>query len=86
MEQMTRPEADHTLRGTLLAMESLDPQSGVLALTLRQADGSKIEVLLDSESMLQYLTAIFGSADAAAGQKVALSGDVFGFADLGGTG
>jgi hypothetical protein len=40
-----------------------------------------MEVLMDAESTLQHLAATFGSADAAIGQNIELSLDVFGFSE-----
>jgi hypothetical protein len=84
MEQTTRPEDRHAIVCKLIRYEARHPQSGIMALTLRRADGKEVEVLVDAESTLQYLAARFGSADAAVGQKIELSLDVFGFAELGG--
>ncbi len=81
MEQRTRPDDSHILVGKLMRYEARHPQSGLLALTLRQADGREKEVLVDAESTLQHLAATFGSADAAVGQNIELELDVFGLVD-----
>ncbi len=79
MEQTTRPEDYHAIVGKLIRYRARHPQSGIMALVLRRANGTEMEVLVDAESALQHLAASFGSADAAVGQVVELSLDVFGF-------
>ena len=70
------------LRGTLAAIFSVHPASGLVALRLRQADGSKREVLADAASLLGQLAAAFGSPQDALGQQIELALDLFGFPTL----
>ncbi len=70
---------DHTLRDTFIRDTLHSLHRALLALMLRRVNGSDMEVLVDAETTLQHLAASFGSADAAVGQKVELSLDVFGF-------
>jgi hypothetical protein len=79
MEQKMPPEDSHIHVGRLIRYEARHPHSGVMALTLQQANGSEMEVLVDAESTLQHLASVFGSVNAAVGQEVVLSQDVFGF-------
>ena len=74
------PQESDTLRGTLERMYSAYPASGLVALGLRAADGSELEVLVDAGSVLGQLAAAFGSAPEALGRPVELALDLFGFA------
>ena len=78
MEQNTNPEDRHIICGKLIRSETRHPQSGILVLLLEQVDGRELEVLVYAESMLQQLATLFGSVDAAVGQQIELSLDVFG--------
>ncbi len=82
MKQTARPEDNHIVSGKIIRYEARHPQSGLLVLTLHEANGREMEVLVDAESTLQYLVATFGSADAAVGHEIELELDVFGIADL----
>ncbi len=63
----------------LLSYAPLASPSGFLALQLRGADDTQIEVSADAALTLQQLA---GSAEAALGQTLELSLDVFGFPEL----
>ena len=76
------PQEYHILRGSLASLHSAYPANGLVALGLRAADGSELEVLVDAASLLGQPGAAFGSPPDALGQPVELALDLFGFATL----
>ena len=72
-----RPQDCHTVCGTLKGIAPLHPQSGLVALQLRGADDTEIEVLVDADVAIRQLAAAFGSAEQGVGERIELALDLF---------
>lgn len=89
MDHSTHPDSGRTslkhgeiLRGTIEPFEPSQRPGGLIALRLRRADGTRVEILTDAVSTLTQLEAEFGSIYASEGQQIEFSMSVLGFPRL----
>ena len=72
-------QACHTICGVLEGYAAHEHSSGLIALRLRGADDSEIEVLADAWVTLDQLAAAFRFAEQAVGHHIEIALDLFGF-------